>query len=86
MPRTRQEPLDTRQARARLEAIARREGETAPLPFVLCSLASLPDLGRQPPPPIVTAPNCPDSITGLVRVLQAAREEARERRLAEASA
>lgn len=85
MPRTRPESPDAQQARDRLRAIAARVGETAP-PSMVASMASLRALVQELPPPVVTAPDAPDSLAGLVRVLQAAREEARERRLAEASA
>ena len=85
MPRPSPESLKRQKARARLEAIAARAGETAP-PSMVASLASLRALVQDPPRPIVTAPDAPDSLAGLVRVLQAAREEARERRQAEASA
>jgi len=84
MPRTRPESPDARQACDRLRAIAARVGETAP-PSMVASMASLRALVQELPPPVVTAPDAPDSLAGLVRVLQAAREEARERHLAKAS-
>jgi hypothetical protein len=52
---------------------------------MVASMASLRALVQELPPPVVTAPDAPDSLAGLVRVLQAAREEARERHLAKAS-
>ena len=85
MPRPSPQRPEDRRTSARLEAIASQRRETAPPLSMVASLARLRALVQEPPPPVVTAPNAPDSLAGLVKVLQAAREEARERRQAEAN-